>query len=55
MMNPEDAIRRGYSMLTDMDGNLVRRVAQVEEEQTVYARLEDGRLSLKVVKKEIQR
>ncbi len=55
MLDPEDAVRRGYSMLTDTQGNLVRQVAQVEEGQTVYARLEDGRLSLKVVEREIQR
>jgi exodeoxyribonuclease VII large subunit len=55
MLDPEEAVRRGYSMLTDEDGELVRQVAQVEDEQTVYAKLEDGRLSLKVVEREIQR
>ena len=54
MLDPEDAVRRGYSMLTDTEGNLVRQVAQVEDGQTVYAKLEDGRLSLKVVEREIQ-
>lgn len=54
MLHPEDAIRRGYSMLIDMEGNLVRQVTQVEEGQTVYAKLEDGRLLLKVVEREIQ-
>lgn len=55
MLHPEDAIRRGYSMLTDAAGNLVRQAMQVEEGQTVYAKLEDGRLSLKVIEREIQR
>jgi exodeoxyribonuclease VII large subunit len=55
MLDPEEAVRRGYSMLTDEDGELVRQVAQVEDGQTVYAKLEDGRLSLKVVEREIQR
>lgn len=54
MLHPEDAIRRGYSILTDIEGSLVRRAAQVTEGQTVYAKLEDGRLSLKVIEKEIQ-
>ena len=55
ILDPEDAVRRGYSMLTDTEGNIVRRTAQVEDGQTVYAKLEDGRLSLKVVEREIQR
>lgn len=54
MLHPEDAIRRGYSILTDADGSLIRRVDQTAVGQTVYAKLEDGRLSLKVIEREIQ-
>lgn len=54
MLDPEDAVRRGYSVLTDTNGDLVRQVMQVDVGQTVYAKLEDGRLSLKVIEREIQ-
>lgn len=54
MLHPEDAIRRGYSILTDANGSLIRRVDQMAVGQTVYAKLEDGRLSLKVIEREIQ-
>ncbi len=53
LLHPEKAIKRGYSMLTDTDGNLVRRAESVTIGQLVKAQLEDGQVLLKVVEKEI--
>lgn len=53
LLHPEKAIKRGYSMLTDTDGNLVRRAESMTIGQLVKAQLEDGQVLLKVMEKEI--
>jgi exodeoxyribonuclease VII large subunit len=47
-VSPLATVARGYSILTDMEGKLVRSVSQVEAGDAVTARLGDGQLKLRV-------
>lgn len=53
LLHPEKAIKRGYSMLTDTEGRLIRRADNMAVGQLVKAQLEDGQVLLKVMEKEI--
>jgi exodeoxyribonuclease VII large subunit len=41
-------VARGYSILTDAQGTLVRSIAQVQQGDPVSAQLGDGTLKLRV-------
>lgn len=47
-VSPLATVARGYSILTDMEGKLVRSVSQVEAGDAVTARVGDGQLKLRV-------
>ena len=47
-VSPLATVARGYSILTDTQGRLVRSVAQVEAGDAVDARLSDGQVRLRV-------
>ena len=47
-VSPLATVARGYSILTDADGKLVRSVTQVEVGDAVDARLSDGQIRLRV-------
>lgn len=47
-VSPLATVARGYSILTDVEGRLVRSVAQVEIGDVVDARLSDGQVRLRV-------
>jgi exodeoxyribonuclease VII large subunit len=47
-VSPLATVTRGYSILTDTQGRLVRSVAQVEQGDPVSAQLGDGTLKLRV-------
>ena len=46
-VSPLATVARGYSILTDAEGKLVRSVTQVEPGDAVNARLSDGQVSLR--------
>ena len=47
-VSPLATVARGYSIVTDTEGRLVRSVAQVQRGDEVSARLNDGELKLRV-------
>ena len=47
-VSPLATVARGYSILTDAEGRLVRSVSQVEAGDTVNARLSDGQIRFRV-------
>lgn len=53
MLHPEDALKRGYSILTDTNGKIVRRVQDLTIGEMLCAKLDDGQAMLKVMEKEI--
>jgi exodeoxyribonuclease VII large subunit len=48
-ISPLATVARGYSILTDAEGKLVRSVSQVEAGDAVQARVGDGELKLRVL------
>ena len=47
-VSPLATVARGYALVSDIDGRLVRSVAQVQPGQTLTARLADGQVSAQV-------
>ena len=47
-VSPLATVARGYSILTDAEGRLVRSVSQVEAGDAVNARLSDGQIRFRV-------
>ncbi len=47
-LNPHAIFERGYSMLTNEDGEIIRSVTQVSIGETVHTRLRDGQLNSRV-------
>ena len=42
VLGPDATLRRGYSMTTDVEGNLVRSVTQVKRGDRIRTRVTDG-------------
>lgn len=51
---PENALKRGYSILTKQDGAIIRTADALSIGDRVEAKLVDGNVILEVVKKELQ-
>lgn len=51
LLSPENTLERGYSIVTNTDGSLVRDIDSVAIDQTIRVRLARGRLETKVVNK----
>lgn len=51
---PENALKRGYSILTNQDGMIVRSAESLTIGERIGAKLEDGNVVLEVVKKELR-
>ncbi len=47
-LNPHAIFERGYSMLTNEDGEIIRSVTQVSIGETLHTRLRDGQLNSRV-------
>ena len=50
-LGPSATLRRGYAIVTDESGKLVRSTQQVEQGDTIAVALDDGRLRAKVDEK----
>jgi exodeoxyribonuclease VII large subunit len=50
VVGPDATLRRGYSMTTDANGNLVRSVAQVKRGDRLRTRVTDGEIESDVVR-----
>lgn len=48
LLNPQQLLERGYALITDAEGQLVRQVAQARPGDALRARLADGHLDLTV-------
>ena len=51
-LGPEETLQRGYAILQRRDGRFVRASADVENDETLSARLGDGSLTLRVTGRE---
>lgn len=47
-LSPESTLRRGYAIVTDEKGNILRRAGDVDAGQSVHVRLASGRLTARV-------
>ena len=52
VVGPEATLRRGYSMTTDVNGNLVRSVTQVKRGDKIRTRVVDGAFESDVIRKD---
>ena len=52
VVGPEATLRRGYSMTTDVNGNLVRSVTQVKRGDKIRTRVVDGAFESDVIGKD---
>ncbi len=48
LLNPQQLLERGYALITDVEGHLVRHVAQARPGDALRARLADGHIDLTV-------
>lgn len=53
ILHPEEALKRGYSILTDQNGKVVRMAKALRVGQVLCAKLRDGQVLLTVTEKEI--
>lgn len=50
MLSPEATVKRGYAMVLDAQGGLIKRKAQAESQEELEIRLSDGAVRVKPVK-----
>jgi exodeoxyribonuclease VII large subunit len=48
LLGPEATLRRGYSITLDQNGNVVRSVGAVKNDDTIRTKLVDGELAARV-------
>jgi len=51
-LSPFGVLKRGYSILTDEAGNVISSINEVEKEETMIARVNDGIIKSKIIAKE---
>ncbi len=51
-LNPQAVLKRGYAIITQDDGSLVRSVGQVQPGDTIHIQLSDGKIDARTVETE---
>ena len=51
-LSPLKTIKRGYSVLTDENGNTIKSIAKIKKGDYIYNKLSDGKIKSKVLNKE---
>lgn len=48
-LDPENVIKRGYSIVTDSEGNIVKSAAELKPDAEIGVRMKDGSLSARII------